>query len=111
MKIKPLRGYVFIQLLDGDSTSASGLTLPDVEKQRNAKGKVLAVGLPSYKVIDTVSLLMEVLHIVDSSDIGFGELEKGDTVVFKRFAGEAIKEGDKEYMLVPYKEVLGVYET
>ena len=95
IKVRPLRGFVFLQILDQESTSASGLTIPDIEKQRQAKGLVLAVGSP---------------RIYESGIETPNEIEEGDKVVFKRFAGEIIKDDGKEYALIPYSEVLGVYE-
>ncbi|MEK6880543.1 MAG: co-chaperone GroES family protein [Nanoarchaeota archaeon] len=99
--IKPARGYVLIEATETDEVSAGGVLLPERMKDMPQRGKVLAVGAP--------------LEIYLGSDInhqfkGQCEAKVGDTVVFKRFVDNRIKEDGKELLLVRFEDILGVYE-
>ena len=62
--------------------------MPDEVKKRQAKGKVVRVGLSDDPI----------------------EVKEGQTVWFKRFAGEEIKDGSENLLFVSYRDILGVYE-
>ena len=94
-KLSPLRGYVLLKLIDEEETTSSGLVIPDKAKDRQAKGLILGVGTPPY-LPNGMQMLIQV--------------EVGDVVWFKRFAGEEITEKDEKLMLVPYNELIGVYK-
>ena len=80
--IKPLRNYVLIELLNEEEKEQGGVYIPEKTEERQAKGKVIVVGKT-------------------------GEVKVSDIVWFKRFAGEKVKDEGKEYLLVPYSEILG----
>ena len=44
VSIKPLEDRIVIQQLEAETTTASGLVLPDTAKEKPQEGKVLAVG-------------------------------------------------------------------
>lgn len=95
MKLTPTRGYCLIKLLDATETTSGGLEIPDEIKKRQAKGQVLGIGRPPYKPDATEDTL---------------EVEVGDEVWFKQFAGEPIKDKGVDLFLVPYSAVIGVYK-
>lgn len=37
-------------------------------------------------------------------------VKKGDIVIFHRWSGQDVKEGQKEYKLVKFSDLMGVYE-
>ena len=88
MTLKPLKDFCLIKLLDEEQTTDSGFILPDEVKKRQAKGKVVRVGLSDDPI----------------------EVKEGQTVWFKRFAGEEIKDGSENLLFVSYRDILGVYE-
>lgn len=88
--MKPLRGYCLIQLIEEEVQSDSGLFIPDAEKERKAKGRVLALGNPPY--------------LENGKELSW-EVKEGEIVWFKRFAGEEFE--DKK-MLVRFAELLAV---
>ena len=103
-KIKPARGYVLIQPLEADEVSAGGVMLPERMKDMPQKGKILNVGdkpLEMKKVQKELGGLELVL---------ISEFNIGDTVIFKRFVDNRIKEEGKELLLVKFEDILGVYE-
>lgn len=95
MKIRPSRGYVLIESIETDEVSAGGVLLPERMKDMSQKGKVLAVG----QSINTEPL------------IAWRPCAEGDTVIFKRFVDNRIKEEGKELLLVKFEDILGIYET
>ena len=42
--IKPLEDRILVQPLEAETTTASGLVIPDTAKEKPQEGKVLAVG-------------------------------------------------------------------
>ena len=102
--IKPARGYILIQPEEAEEKSAGGVILPDRVKDMPQRGKVLAVGdkpLEMKKVQKELGGLELVL---------LPEFKVGDTVIFKRFVDNRIKEEGKELLLVRFEDILGVYE-
>ena len=99
--VVPVRGYCLIEPLEADEVSAGGVILPERMKDMPQRGKVLAMGEPSYEAIDKVGYprAIEDLH----------ELEN-KTVIFKRFVDNRIKEEGKELLLVKFEDILGIYE-
>lgn len=93
MKLKPLAGYVLVETLPDEDKTESGLYTPESMKDKPARGKVLAVGPP----VDIEAPLIQ-------------PVPTGAIIVFKRWGGQDIKEGDKELKLVKVDEIMGVYE-
>ena len=91
-KLIPLRGYCLIKLLDTEETTTSGLVLPDNAQVKQAKGKILTLGLQAYDHGNYISI----------------EVNEGDVIWFKRFAGEEITENGEKFMLVPYDALIAI---
>lgn len=117
MKLKPLAGYVLIEPLDEDEVTASGLALPEKAKEKPAKGKVLEVGAPKPryeagfatipgKMTGKYKDLEERVRLANEDP----QVKKGDKVVFHRWSGQDVKEGQKELKLVKFEDLMGVYE-
>ena len=94
--IKPLPGFVLIEALDDEEVTASGLALPEKAKEKPAKGKVIAKGA-YMKGQNEWLVLWDAVH-------------EDDQVVFHRWAGQDVKYGQKEYKLVKFSDLLGIYE-
>lgn len=104
-KLIPLAGYCLVEPLDEeDQKTSSGLILPEKAKEKPAKGKVLYVG-----ILDSIGFNFIKNNFGDWL-ISNPPVKKGDIVCFHRWSGQDIKEGDKEYKLVQFKDLMGVYE-
>ena len=103
--IKPARGYVLIEPKEAEEVSSGGVILPDRVKDMPQKGKVLDIGeiFSEGEPIPRDSTLV-LLSKIQSS------IKVGDTVIFKRFVDNRIKEDGKELLLVPFQDILGVIE-
>lgn len=100
--LKPARGFVLIEAEETEEVSAGGVVLPERMKDMPQKGKVLAVGGP--QIILSGGTPNVVLH-----ELEYTPARIGDTVIFKRFVDNRIKEEGKELLLVKFEDILGVY--
>jgi chaperonin GroES len=89
MNIKPLDDRVLIQQVEEEEKVGS-IIIPDSAKEKPRMGKVVAVG--------TDEDLQEHIKV-------------NDTIVYSKYAGDEIKLGDDEYLLVSRGDILGVVEN
>lgn len=95
VSIRPLGDRVVVQPIEQETTTASGLVLPETAKEKPQQGKVLAVGLGKKD---------------DDGDRIALDVEEGDTVLFAKYAGTEIKlDGDK-VLIMKESDILGVIE-
>ena len=90
--IIPCRGYCLLDIIDEQKKTTGGLVLPDTSQEKQAKGRVLSIGLAPF---------------LPNGNIVEWEIKKEDIVWFKRFGGEEVTEKNKKYMLVPSTALLG----
>ena len=95
VSIKPLEDRIVIQQVEAETTTASGLVLPDTAKEKPQEGKVLAVG-PGR--IDDKGNRVPVDVAVD------------DVVIYSKYGGTEIKYGADEYIILSSRDVLAVVE-
>ncbi|HVU68343.1 MAG TPA: co-chaperone GroES [Ktedonobacteraceae bacterium] len=94
-KIKPLGDRVVIKALSGETTTKSGIVLPDTAKEKPQEGEVLAVG--PGKVLDNGKRVAS-------------ELKVGQRVLFAKYAGTEIKIDGTEYLILRESDVMGIVE-
>ena len=105
--IRPTRGYCLIEPKEAEEVSAGGVILPDRVKDMPQKGKVLAVGGPINRYDGGVFHQKDKkIRVPDQ----YCDAKVGDTVIFKRFVDNRIKEEGKELLLVKFEDILGIYE-
>ena len=95
VKIKPLHDKVLVERLDSLEKTAGGIVLPDSAKEKPTEGRVVAAG--AGKLGD------------DGKRVPMS-VKSGDRVLFGSFAGTAVKEGGKEFLLLDEHELLGVID-
>ena len=95
MKIQPLADNVLIERLEAENKTAGGIVLPDTAKEKPQKGKVVNVGKGKQLDDGTVKKI---------------QVKKGDTVLFRSYAGTDLKIDNKEYLIMPESEILAVIE-
>jgi chaperonin GroES len=78
---------------EAQETTPSGIILPDTAQEKPRTGKVHATG-PGRS--DTTALLPSM------------SVKVGDTVYFGKFAGQPIRAGDQEYIVLREDDVLAV---
>ena len=95
MKIQPLSDHILIEPLREEKRKG-GIILPDtVEKQKQEKGKVIAVG-PGK--LDDHGKRIPV------------QVKKGDVVLFTKYGPNEIKVDGKEYLVAREEDILAIIE-
>lgn len=93
-RIVPLGDKVVLKRQAAESTTAGGIVLPDSAKDRPQRGEVIAVGDGHTKDDGTKVPLT---------------VKEGDKVIFSSYAGDEIKVGDEEYLLLRESDILCTY--
>ena len=90
MNIKPLADRVLIQPAEAEKTTASGIVIPDSSEKKPVRGKVIAVGEgpKDEKMV----------------------LKEGDNVLYGKYAGTEVEDGDTKYLIMRQSDVLGIIE-
>lgn len=95
MAFKPLGDRVLVKIIEAEEKTKGGIVLPDTAKEKPQQGEVLAVG-PGRVLENGQRLPMEV--------------KKGDKVIFAKYAGTEVKEGEQKYLLISERDILAVVE-
>ena len=96
MNFKPLSNHVFIEPLDEEKTTESGIVIPDTaDKEKPMQGKVIAVG-PGKK--DEGGKIMQM------------SVKVGDIVLFKKYGPDEIEFDGKEYLVGSEDDILAIIE-
>jgi chaperonin GroES len=92
-KISPLFDYILIEPLEEETTTPSGIVIPDSAKEKPQKGKIIAAG-PGRVNDDGETIKLSV--------------KVGDIVMFKKWGGSEIKIEGKELKLVREEDLLAI---
>jgi len=95
VKIKPLGDRVVVKALSSETTTKSGIVLPDTAKEKPQEGEVLAVG-PG--------------KVLDSGKRVTSELQVGQRVLFAKYAGSEFKIDGEEYLILRESDIMGIVE-
>jgi len=95
MNLRPLNDRVVVEPMEQETTTASGLVLPETAKEKPQQGKVVAVG-PGARDEDGERMALDV--------------EVGDVVLFAKYAGTEIKIDGNKVLIMKENDILGVLE-
>ncbi|WP_072312744.1 MULTISPECIES: co-chaperone GroES [unclassified Agrococcus] len=95
VSIKPLEDRIVIQQVEAETTTASGLVIPDTAKEKPQEGEVVAVG-PG--------------RIDDNGNRVPMDVSVGDRVLYSKYGGTEIKYGADEYLVLSARDVLAIVE-
>jgi chaperonin GroES len=95
MNIRPLHDRIIVERLEEETTTASGIIIPDSAKEKPVQGNVIAVG--KGKVTEDGKVLPLDVKI-------------GDKVLFGKYSGTEVKIEGNEYLMMREDDVLGVVE-
>lgn len=88
INIKPLADRVLVQPVEAETTTASGLIIPDSAKEKQQKGTVLAVGNGTKDEPMTVKV--------------------GDTILYGKYAGTELDLDGSEYLIMRESDILAI---
>ena len=89
MTIKPLADRVLVLPAPAEE-KVGGIIIPDTAKEKPQRGEIVAVGQVTK----------------DDPMV----LKKGDTVLYVKYAGTELEDGDKKYLMMRQRDVLAVVE-
>ena len=95
MAIKPLEDKILVEATEAETTTASGLVIPDTAKEKPQEGTVVAVGKGRFD---------------EDGDRIPMDIEKGDKVIYSKYGGTEIKYEGKEYLILSSRDVLAVID-
>lgn len=96
MNIKPLGDHVVVSIVEAEKVTASGIVLPDtVEKEKKEEGVVVAVG-PG--------------KLLENGTRGAMDVSVGQKILFKKWGGDEVEVGGKEYKIISQSDVLAILE-
>ena len=91
--IKPLEDRIVVKALEAETTTASGLVIPDTAKEKPQEGEVLAIG-PG--------------RVDDNGNRVPLDVTVGDKVIYSKYGGTEVKYGGDEYLILSARDVLAV---
>lgn len=96
MNLKPLSNRVFLEPIEQDKTTKSGIVIPDTaDKEKPMQGKVLAIG-PGKTNDKGERIAMSV--------------KVGDIVLFKKYGPDEIEVDGKKYLVGDEDDILAIVE-
>jgi chaperonin GroES len=88
INITPLADRVIIQQAEAETTTASGIIIPDTAQEKPQKGIVIAVGKGTKENPMTV--------------------KKGDNILYGKYAGTELKYNGSDYMIMKESDILAI---
>lgn len=95
VSIKPLEDRIVVQTLEAETTTASGLVIPDTATEKPQEGKVVAVG-PG--------------RVDDNGNRVPFDVAVGDVVIYSKYGGTEVKYSGEEYLILSARDILAIVE-
>ena len=95
VNIKPLEDRVVVQANEAETTTASGLVIPDTAKEKPQEGEVISIG-PG--------------RIDDNGNRVPLDVKVGDVVVYSKYGGTEIIYGGQDFLVLSSRDLLAVVE-
>lgn len=93
LKLRPLGDRVWIEPIEREETTASGIVLPETAKEKPQEGKVLAVGPGTRN---------------DKGERAPLDVKVGDRVLFAKYAGTEFKQNGTKYLIMRESDILAI---
>ncbi|MFA5392291.1 MAG: co-chaperone GroES [Candidatus Paceibacterota bacterium] len=95
MNIKPLSDHIFVETLNEEKTTKTGIIIPYTAEEKPVVGKIIAVG--PGKTTEEGKLIPLSVKI-------------GDKILFTKYAPNEIKIDEKEYLVIREDDILAIIE-
>lgn len=96
MQFHPLSNHVFLDPIEQDKTTKSGIVIPDTaDKEKPMQGKVLAVGPGKLN---------------DKGERAPMSVKVGDVVLFKKYGPDEIEIDGKKYLVGDEDDILAIVD-
>lgn len=94
--IKPINDYILIEPLSRETTTASGIVIPDTVKEKPQEGTVISVGPGKFNEDGDERISIDV--------------KVGDVVMYKKWSGTEVKVDGKDMIFVKEEDILAVVQ-
>ena len=94
MKLVPLGDRVVLKQVEAEETTASGIVLPGQAQEKPQEAVVIAVG-PGKEVDGKLTTM---------------NVKVDDKVIYSKYAGNQVKLGDEEFVIVSQDDILAIVE-
>jgi chaperonin GroES len=95
MNVKPLEDRIVVRPNESETTTASGLVIPDTAKEKPQQGEVLAVG-PG--------------RTTDEGKVIPSAVKVGDTVLYSKYGGTEVTVKGEDLLILTSRDVLAIIE-
>jgi len=96
MKVRPLYDNIIVKRLEAETTTSSGIIIPDNAKEKPSEGIVQAVGNGKMN---------------DSGEARPLQVKEGDRVLFGKYSGSEIKINGEELLILAEDKILAIIEA
>lgn len=93
MSLQPLEDRIVVRAQEAESTTASGLVIPETAKEKPQQGEVIAVGAGRR---------------AENGDLIPMEVTVGDVVVYSKYGGTEITTGGEDLLILSARDVLAI---
>lgn len=91
VNIKPLEDKILVKIKEAETTTASGLVIPDSAKEKPQEADVIAVGPGRFN---------------DKGERIPLDINEGDVVIFSKYGGTEIKYAGEDYLILSARDIL-----
>ncbi len=95
LKFRPLGDRVWVEPIEREEMTASGIVLPETAKEKPMEGKILAVGPGARN---------------DKGERQPLDVKVGDRVLFAKYAGTEVKHDGIKYLIMRESDLLAIIE-
>lgn len=90
--IQPVAGYLLVEPLKQEKTTASGILLPETHEEKPQSGRVLATGASIYNDGREVTAPCKV----------------NDVIIYREWGGKEYKDGDTSLLILKFEDVMAI---
>ena len=94
VNIKPLEDKILVEALEAETTTASGLVIPDTAKEKPQEGEVIAVGPGRFNEDGDERIPLDI--------------KVGDKVIYSKYGGTEVKYSGEEFLILSARDVLAI---
>jgi chaperonin GroES len=95
VNIRPLEDRLVVQANEAETTTASGIVIPDTAKEKPQEGTVIAVGPGRFD---------------DNGNRVPLDVSVGDIVLYSKYGGTEVKYAGEEYLVLSARDVLAIID-
>lgn len=96
MSLKPLYDRVVVRRLAAETTTKSGIVIPETAAEKSTQGEVIAAGTGT---------------VLENGELRPLAVKTGDRILFGQYAGNEIKIDGETYLIIRESDILAIIEN